>query len=215
MPFRKNIQMPVPNLLYGPVPSRRLGRSLGVDLVPPKTCTYDCIYCEVGPTTRLTLEREPYHVEEIIGEIEAYVKAAPLLPDFLTLAGHKCYAPKGIGALYVRQTPRPVLQPLQFGGGQERGERIGWDRGEQEIVERHAEASREPHRGADIAGLPLSQIAAQVGYVFQDPDHQLFAASVAEEVAFGPRNLIEAVANGKRAARSIDEYLGHGAARGA
>jgi energy-coupling factor transport system ATP-binding protein len=43
--------------------------------------------------------------------------------------------------------------------------------------------------GRDIAGLPLERLAQQVGYVFQDPDHQLFAATVAEEVAFGPRNL--------------------------
>jgi len=43
--------------------------------------------------------------------------------------------------------------------------------------------------GADIAGLPLERLAERVGYVFQDPDHQLFASSVAEEVAFGPRNL--------------------------
>ncbi|MGA2683401.1 MAG: radical SAM protein, partial [Candidatus Bathyarchaeia archaeon] len=35
--------------LFGPVPSRRLGRSLGVDLIPRKTCPFDCIYCEVGP----------------------------------------------------------------------------------------------------------------------------------------------------------------------
>jgi cobalt transport protein ATP-binding subunit len=43
--------------------------------------------------------------------------------------------------------------------------------------------------GRDIAGLPLERLAQQVGYVFQDPDHQLFAPTVAEEVAFGPRNL--------------------------
>jgi wyosine [tRNA(Phe)-imidazoG37] synthetase (radical SAM superfamily) len=40
--------------VYGPVPSRRLGRSLGVDLVPFKTCSYDCIYCQLGRTTALT-----------------------------------------------------------------------------------------------------------------------------------------------------------------
>ena len=40
-----------PQLVYGPVPSRRLGRSLGVDLVPFKTCTYDCVYCQLGRTT--------------------------------------------------------------------------------------------------------------------------------------------------------------------
>jgi len=43
--------------------------------------------------------------------------------------------------------------------------------------------------GRDVAGLPLETLAQRVGYVFQDPDHQLFAATVAEEVAFGPRNL--------------------------
>jgi len=44
--------------VYGPVPSRRLGRSLGLDLVPFKTCTYDCIYCQLGRTTQKTLERK-------------------------------------------------------------------------------------------------------------------------------------------------------------
>jgi wyosine [tRNA(Phe)-imidazoG37] synthetase (radical SAM superfamily) len=45
---------------YGPVPSRRLGRSLGIDLVPKKICTYDCIYCQIGRTTRQTVERAEY-----------------------------------------------------------------------------------------------------------------------------------------------------------
>ena len=46
--------------VYGPVPSRRLGRSLGIDLVPKKICTYDCIYCQIGRTTRQTIERKEY-----------------------------------------------------------------------------------------------------------------------------------------------------------
>ena len=49
--------------------------------------------------------------------------------------------------------------------------------------------------GVDLATIPLSRAAAQVGYVFQDPDQQLFAASVADEVAFGPRNLGVAAAD--------------------
>jgi len=44
--------------IFGPVPSRRLGRSLGIDLIPSKTCTYDCLYCQVGRTTRKTIERK-------------------------------------------------------------------------------------------------------------------------------------------------------------
>lgn len=42
---------------YGPVPSRRLGRSLGIDIVPFKTCSYDCTYCQLGPTPRTTVAR--------------------------------------------------------------------------------------------------------------------------------------------------------------
>lgn len=44
--------------VYGPVPSHRLGRSLGIDLVPFKVCTYDCIYCQLGPTMDKTVVRK-------------------------------------------------------------------------------------------------------------------------------------------------------------
>ena len=73
--------------LFGPVNSRRLGLSLGVDLVPPKTCAFDCIYCEVGPTTDLTLQRRPYAAEAIIQEVRDYFQQAHITPDFITLAG--------------------------------------------------------------------------------------------------------------------------------
>jgi wyosine [tRNA(Phe)-imidazoG37] synthetase (radical SAM superfamily) len=57
--------------LFGPVYSRRLGHSLGIDLLPPKICTLNCVYCEVGPTTNLTCERKEYvPTEEIIKEID-------------------------------------------------------------------------------------------------------------------------------------------------
>ena len=73
--------------LFGPVPSRRLGRSLGVDLIPPKTCTYDCIYCEVGPTTCRTGERFSYQTDAIISELADYLKDPGVRPDVITLAG--------------------------------------------------------------------------------------------------------------------------------
>lgn len=73
--------------VYGPVPSRRLGRSLGVDLVPFKTCTYDCVYCQLGRTTRQTLERCCFVDPAIIfAEIEKALQTGPP-PDFITLAG--------------------------------------------------------------------------------------------------------------------------------
>ena len=60
--------------LYGPVPSRRLGRSLGIDLVPHKICTYDCIYCQIGKTTKWTLARREYApVKEVLKEVKAFL----------------------------------------------------------------------------------------------------------------------------------------------
>ncbi|MEA1959330.1 MAG: radical SAM protein [Chloroflexota bacterium] len=58
-------------LAFGPVPSRRLGRSLGVNNIPPKTCTYACVYCQVGRTTRMSLERRTFYPPaEIIEAVE-------------------------------------------------------------------------------------------------------------------------------------------------
>jgi wyosine [tRNA(Phe)-imidazoG37] synthetase (radical SAM superfamily) len=74
--------------LFGPVPSRRLGLSLGVDLIPPKTCPFDCIYCEVGPTTAKTMVRREYiPAAAILAELEAYFGGAGPVPDYVTLAG--------------------------------------------------------------------------------------------------------------------------------
>ena len=73
--------------LFGPVPSRRLGRSLVVDLIPWKTCPYDCVYCEVGPTTRQTLKRREYYTQDIIRELQDYLRSPIAELDFITLAG--------------------------------------------------------------------------------------------------------------------------------
>lgn len=73
--------------LFGPVPSRRLGVSLGIDLVPHKTCSYNCIYCECGKTTDLTTEREEFYpTDAIIREIDDYLSSHPKL-DFITFSG--------------------------------------------------------------------------------------------------------------------------------
>jgi wyosine [tRNA(Phe)-imidazoG37] synthetase (radical SAM superfamily) len=73
--------------VYGPVPSRRLGRSLGIDLVPYKTCTYDCVYCHLGRTTNRTVERKEYvAVDDVLEELERKLDAGPA-PDYISLAG--------------------------------------------------------------------------------------------------------------------------------
>jgi len=73
--------------LFGPVPSRRLGMSLGVDLVPKKVCSLDCVYCEVGKTTDLTTQRKEYiPYDDVVRELADYFKNNPE-PDYITFSG--------------------------------------------------------------------------------------------------------------------------------
>lgn len=73
--------------IFGPVPSRRLGVSAGIDLVTPKTCTLDCVYCECGRTTNFTLSRKEYvPTDEVIAELDDYLSSSPEL-DYLTFSG--------------------------------------------------------------------------------------------------------------------------------
>jgi wyosine [tRNA(Phe)-imidazoG37] synthetase (radical SAM superfamily) len=73
--------------LFGPVPSRRLGMSLGIDLVPKKVCSLDCVYCEVGASTKLTTRKQEYILyDKIIKELDNYFANNPD-PDFITITG--------------------------------------------------------------------------------------------------------------------------------
>jgi wyosine [tRNA(Phe)-imidazoG37] synthetase (radical SAM superfamily) len=73
--------------LFGPVPSRRLGVSLGIDLVPHKTCSLNCIYCECGATTDLTVERREYvPTDRVLAELDDFLAKEPIL-DYITFSG--------------------------------------------------------------------------------------------------------------------------------
>jgi wyosine [tRNA(Phe)-imidazoG37] synthetase (radical SAM superfamily) len=73
--------------LFGPVPSRRLGRSLGVDLTPYKTCTLDCVFCQLGRTTNKTVSRKEYvPTDAVIAEISEWLKTGGEA-DYITLSG--------------------------------------------------------------------------------------------------------------------------------
>lgn len=74
--------------LFGPVPSRRLGMSLGIDLVPKKVCSLDCVYCEVGKTTKLTIKTDEYVLfKNVIAELKHYFLNNPD-PDYFTFSGY-------------------------------------------------------------------------------------------------------------------------------
>ncbi|MCX6557418.1 MAG: radical SAM protein [Candidatus Aminicenantes bacterium] len=76
-----------PRFVFGPVPSRRLGISLGLDVIPFKTCSLDCLYCECGPTTRLTIERQSFFPKkQLLAELRSTLPHIPHL-DFITFSG--------------------------------------------------------------------------------------------------------------------------------
>ena len=73
--------------IFGPVPSRRLGISAGIDLIPYKTCSLNCIYCECGKTTNLTTKRKEYvSISAVIEELKKFLKPGPDL-DYITFSG--------------------------------------------------------------------------------------------------------------------------------
>jgi wyosine [tRNA(Phe)-imidazoG37] synthetase (radical SAM superfamily) len=75
--------------VFGPVPSRRLGQSLGIDTIPLKTCNWNCVYCQLGRTQPLVNERKDYYPpEEILGEVREVLashKAGEI--DWVTFVG--------------------------------------------------------------------------------------------------------------------------------
>lgn len=73
--------------LYGPVPSRRLGRSVGVDIVPFKVCTLDCVYCQLGRTIKTTIKRRNYAPIDLVLTELREVLDENVEADFITIAG--------------------------------------------------------------------------------------------------------------------------------
>lgn len=70
-------EMPVSSIVFGPVPSRRLGRSLGVNNIPPKICSYSCVYCQLGRTVNFSAERQEfYDPDKIFSLVKAKVEEA-------------------------------------------------------------------------------------------------------------------------------------------
>lgn len=73
--------------LFGPVPSRRFGRSLGVDLTPYKTCSLDCVFCQLGHTVKKTITRKEYvPTHAVLAELEKWLKTGGRA-DYITLSG--------------------------------------------------------------------------------------------------------------------------------
>ncbi|MHA1188657.1 MAG: radical SAM protein [Candidatus Heimdallarchaeota archaeon] len=98
--------------LYGPVPSRRLGKSLGVSPIPPKTCNYSCVYCQIGRTTHFSNTREDFFPkEDILAEIEHFIRSTNDF-DYITFVGEgEPTLCKSLGWL-IRSTKKLTKKPV-------------------------------------------------------------------------------------------------------
>ena len=98
--------------VFGPVSSKRLGQSLGVDVLPPKSCTWNCIYCQLGKTGEyLTERREYFPREEILEEIKEAI-TEPAAIDWITFVGSgETTLYKGLGWL-IRETGKMTDLPV-------------------------------------------------------------------------------------------------------
>lgn len=71
-------------LVFGPVPSRRLGRSIGVNNIPPKICSYACIYCQLGKAIKMDIDRRSYYsTQEIVDAVKRQIDATGSTPENL------------------------------------------------------------------------------------------------------------------------------------
>jgi wyosine [tRNA(Phe)-imidazoG37] synthetase (radical SAM superfamily) len=100
-------------IAFGPVPSRRLGRSLGINNIHPKVCTYSCVYCQVGKTSRMQVDRTPfYDPQEIYEDVRKKIQDAQKQcesADYLT------FVPDGEPTLDVNLGRQiELLRPLGF-----------------------------------------------------------------------------------------------------
>lgn len=98
--------------IYGPVPSRRLGISLGVSPIPKKTCNYSCIYCQLGRTDHMTNTRKMFFpVEDILAEFDEFLESKVKF-DVVTIVGEgEPTLYRGLGEL-IREIKKRTDKPV-------------------------------------------------------------------------------------------------------
>src|SRR3990172_7639448 len=74
------------SIIFGPIPSRRLGRSLGINNIPPKICSYSCVYCQIGVTDSMSIKRKNYYLlDEVFKEVSENVRNDLMNADWVSV----------------------------------------------------------------------------------------------------------------------------------
>jgi len=190
---------------FGPVPSRRLGRSLGINNIPPKVCTYSCVYCQLGRTIKMQIERRAfYQPEEILRDVEEKVRNAREVGesiDYLT------FVPDGEPTLDVGLGQEiELLKPLGINIAVITNAALIW-----------REDVKEDLRRADWVSLKVDSVSEDVWHRINRPHRALQLASILEGMLEFARAykgelatetmLVEGVNDGDEHVREVADFL--------
>ncbi len=165
-----------PRFVYGPVPSRRLGRSLGVSPIPAKTCSYSCVYCQLGRTDRRRITRDSFYPREnILQQIVECQQVGPV--DYVTFVGDgEPTLCQDLGWL-IRQTKSKLNLPVAVitNGSLLVHEDVRTDLAAADVVmpsldagaERSFRAINRPHKDLSFAAIVEGQIEFRQEYTGQ------------------------------------------------
>lgn len=153
-------------IAFGPVPSRRLGQSLGINNIPPKNCSYDCIYCQVGPTSHKDLTRRPfYDPDEIFQAVyrrAQEVKAGGGRIDYLT------FVPDGEPTLDIHLgTTIDLLRSLDLKIAVFTNSSLIWQKDVQEVLSR-----------VDYVSLKIDSVNEKAWRRIDRPQPQLYLTDI-------------------------------------
>jgi wyosine [tRNA(Phe)-imidazoG37] synthetase (radical SAM superfamily) len=194
-------------IAFGPVPSRRLGRSLGINNIPPKVCTYSCIYCQLGRTIKLQMDRrafyEPEEIVSVVGNKVASTREAGESIDYLT------FVPDGEPTLDIHLGREiELLRSLGLPIAVISNASLIW---QQDV--------REDLMGADWVSLKVDAVAEEVWQQVNRPHGRLKLASILEGVLEFARDyggelvtetmLVAGVNDGEEHLRALAGFLAH------
>jgi len=157
-------------MTFGPVPSRRLGQSLGINNIPPKICSYACVYCQLGRTPHMSIKRQPFYRPETLADrvrtrVEE-VRAAGETIDYL------CFVPDGEPTLDLNLGHEiELLRPLGIDIGVISNASLIW-----------REDGRADLMGADWVSLKIDSVSEAVWRRIDRPHGKLELASILEGI---------------------------------
>lgn len=157
-------------MTFGPVPSRRLGRSLGMNNIPPKTCSYACVYCQLGRTPHMSIKRQPfYRPETLVDRVRTRVEEVRIAGEAID---YLCFVPDGEPTLDLNLGREiELLRPLGIDIGVITNASLIW-----------REDVRDDLMGADWVSLKVDAVSEVIWRRIDRPHGKLEMASILDGI---------------------------------